>query len=100
FLDPAGDFRDRAGEFVGGGRRGANMLGGGLGSARRLAGKPGGGPRGLGELPRDTLEFAGGAQNLVEDAADAGPELVDEASQFGFALLGCGGSGRGLLLAP
>jgi hypothetical protein len=99
FLDPAGDFRDRAGELVGGGRRGADMLGGGLGRTGRLAGEPGGGPRGLGELPRDTLEFAGGVQHLVEDAADAGLELVDEAAQFSLALLGGGNGGRGLLLA-
>src|SRR6185369_10355085 len=98
FLDPAGDFRNRAGEFVGGGRRGADMLGCGLGSTGRLAGKPGGGPRGLGELPRDTLEFAGRAQHLVEDAADAGLELVDEAPQFSLALFGGGRGSRGLLV--
>src|SRR4029078_11421233 len=83
----------------GGGRRGADMLGCGLGSARRLAGEPGGGPRSLGKLPRDALEFAGGVQNLVEDAADAGLEFVDEAPQFSLALIGGGNGGRGLLLA-
>ena len=49
--------------------------------------------------PRDTLEFAGGVQHLVEDAADAGLELVDEAAQFSLALIGGGNGCRGLLLA-
>ena len=75
------------------------MLGSGLGGAGRLAGQSGGGPRGLGELPRDALEFAGGAQHLVDDAADAGLEFVDKTAQLGFALLGGGGGGRGLFVA-
>ena len=53
-----------------------------------FAGQVGGGPRGIGQLPGDTLELAGGIQHLVEDAADAGAELIDEIAQFGLALLG------------
>ena len=37
--------------------------------------------------------------HLVEDGADAGLELVDEASQLGFALLGRGSRSRGLFVA-
>ena len=51
------------------------------------------------QLPGDALEFAGGVQHLVDDAADAGLELVDEAAQFGLALLGGGRGRRRLLVA-
>ena len=45
------------------------------------------------------LELAGGIHHLVDDAADAGLELVDETAQFRLALLGGGGSRSGLLVA-
>jgi hypothetical protein len=53
FLDAAGDFADRIGEFVRCDGRGTDVLGCGLGGAGRLPGKAGGGPRRLGELPGD-----------------------------------------------
>ena len=75
------------------------MLGRGLGSACRLAGQAGRRPCRLGQLPRHALELAGRGQHVVDDAADAGFELIDEAPQFGLALLGGSHRGRGLLLA-
>ena len=86
---------DRARQLVGGGRRGAHVLGRGLRGAGGLAGQLGGGARGLGELAGDALELAGGGHHLVDDAADAGLEIIDEMAQLRLALLdgsrGCGG---------
>ncbi len=75
------------------------MLGGVLGCAGRLRRQVGGGACGVGELPRHPLELAGGAQHLVEDAADAAAELLDEIAQLRLALLCRGSRGRGLLAA-
>ena len=63
------------------------------------AGQIGGGARRLGQLARDALEIAGGVHDLVDHAADAGLELVDEAPQFGLASIVCSRGIRGLLIA-
>ena len=48
---------------------------------------------------RDTFEIAGGGHDLVDHAAHAGLELVDETLQFGLAPIVCSRGVRGLLLA-
>ncbi|MEY9286400.1 hypothetical protein ABIA03_007592 [Bradyrhizobium yuanmingense] len=75
------------------------MLGGAFGCSRRLRRQICRGARGVGQLSRGALELAGRCQHLVENAADAAAEPLDEVAQLGLALLGCGSGCRCLLSA-
>src|SRR5947208_13705747 len=75
------------------------MVGRAFGRSCRLRRQIGGGARGVGELPGRLLELTGGAQHLVENAADTAAELLDEVAQIGFTLLDRSSRGCRLLAA-